>query len=150
MSVKFTVTGEPVGKGRPRFRVAGTKENPYVQTYTDDKTARYEDRVRAEYRKQCRSFKFEAGTMIDMRIIAYYRIPKSETKGMKTAMEARVIRPMKTPDCDNVLKVIADALNGVAYKDDRAIVDCQIRKYYSHQPRVEVTILPAKNERSQL
>jgi Holliday junction resolvase RusA-like endonuclease len=65
-------------------------------------------------------------------------------------MEAGVLRPKKTPDCDNVLKAIADALNKLAYSDDKNIVDCQIRKYYSHQPRVEITLLPANNERREI
>ena len=36
--------GEPRGKGRPRFRRAGA----FVQTYTDDKTANYENLVKHE------------------------------------------------------------------------------------------------------
>lgn len=38
------------------------------------------------------------------------------------------------------MKVIADSLNQVAYRDDVQIVDCQCRKFYSEQPRVEITI----------
>lgn len=37
MKVKFTILGEPAGKGRPRFRSVG----PYVKTYTPEKTASY-------------------------------------------------------------------------------------------------------------
>ena len=39
MKVKFTILGEPAGKGRPRFRSVG----PYVKTYTPEKTASYKD-----------------------------------------------------------------------------------------------------------
>ena len=46
----------------------------------------------------------------------------------------------KKPDMDNVVKMIADALNQVAYKDDTQIVDCQVRKFFSEEPRVEVII----------
>ena len=152
MKAKFTIPGNPTGKGRPRFRAF---KQPFTdkiitQTYTDKKTAEYEECIRAEYRKQCRGIKFQDGEILDMRIVAYYAIPKSESQAVKTAKEAGVIRPTKTPDCDNVLKAVADALNKLAYKDDSQIVDCQVRKYYSHQPRVEVTILPAKKERKEL
>jgi len=146
MKVEFVITGEPQGKGRPRFR----RQGDIVVTYTDKKTAEYEERVKVEYRKQCRTFRFEDDAMLDMQIVAYYAIPKSTTKGNKTAMEVGFLRPTKTPDCDNVLKSIADALNKLAYKDDSQIVDCRVKKYYSHQPRVEVTILPANNERKEL
>jgi len=152
MVAKFTVTGEPRGKGRPRFKAFWNPTTKKIirQTYTDDATKAYEERVKWEYRRQCTGIRFKDGEMLDFRIVAYYSIPKSETHAMKTAMEVGFIRPTKTPDCDNVLKAIADALNKLAYKDDAQIVDCQIRKYYTHQPRVEVTILPAKNERKEL
>ena len=50
---------------------------------------------------------------------------------------------------DNVVKIIADSLNNLAYYDDTQIVDCQCRKFYSENPRVEVTIinLSEKNRR---
>ena len=39
-----------------------------------------------------------------------------------------------------MLKMVADALNQVAYKDDTQIVDCQVRKFFSEEPRIEVII----------
>lgn len=51
-----------------------------------------------------------------------------------------LIRPTKKPDMDNVVKVIADSLNQLAYRDDTQIVDCQCRKFYSDRPRVDVVI----------
>ena len=143
MKVKFTVLGEPQGKGRPRFR----KQGEHMVAYTDKKTAEYEDRVLAAYRKQYGIKQFARDNMLDLRIIAYYTIPKSATKGVKNAMEAGYLRPTKTPDCDNVIKAVADALNQVAYRDDAQIVDCQIRKFYSYQPRIEVTILTAEKRK---
>lgn len=59
-------------------------------------------------------------------------------------MRAGVIRPTKKPDMDNCIKIIADALNKIAYHDDTQIVDCQVRKFYSDDPRVEVRILEIK------
>ena len=55
-------------------------------------------------------------------------------------MKEKVLRPIKKPDMDNVVKVIADSLNGVAYRDDTQIVDQMCRKFYSDEPRVEVII----------
>lgn len=89
---------------------------------------------------QCKGFRFPDEAMLDMRILAYYSIPKSGSKKMKTQKLANVIRPTKKPDMDNVVKMVADALNQVAYKDDTQIVDCQVRKFYSEEPRIEVII----------
>lgn len=35
------------------------------------------------------------------------------------------------PDADNVTKAIADALNGVAYRDDAQVVDLRVTKQYA-------------------
>jgi len=151
MKAEFTIPGPPRGKGRPRFRAFLDPRDPkqkkiLTQTYSDKETVAYEELVKAKFREQCKGIRFEAGVMLEIQIDAYYKIPKSETKGNKTAMEVGYLRPTKVPDCDNVLKGIADALNKLAYKDDAQLVTCSVRKYYSHEPRVEVTILPVKNE----
>jgi len=48
------------------------------------------------------------------------------------------IRPTKKPDGDNILKAVADALNGVCYKDDKCLIKMSIEKFYSDVPRIEV------------
>lgn len=138
-TVKFTILGEPKGKGRPRFI---TKTGRAI---TPKDTAVYENLVRMEYMAQCKEFRFPDNAMLDMRILAYYGIPKSMTKKNRELVSQRILRPTKKPDMDNVVKVIADSLNGVAYRDDTQIVDCQIRKFYSEKPRVEVTIQQVGN-----
>ena len=118
MKVKFTILGEPAGKGRPRFRSVG----PYVKTYTPEKTASYENLVKLEYRRQCNDFKFEDGVPLDLRITAYYSIPKSTSKKKRVLMEQFKIRPMKKPDNDNIVKVVQDALNLVATMMCRSLI----------------------------
>lgn len=140
--VKFTVAGEPQGKGRPRF---AARYNPqtgksFGKAYTPDKTAVYENLIRMEYERQCGEMKFPDDAMLDMRIRAYYSIPKSVSKKKKALMQDGRLRPVKKPDQDNVIKVFADSLNKLAYKDDTQIVDCQCRKFYSENPRVDVII----------
>lgn len=139
MKVRFTVLGEPAGKGRPRFRSAGQ----FVQTYTPEKTVSYENLVKLEYRRQCNDYRFPDDKALDLRIAAYYAIPKSTSKKKRLLMLRHAIRPMKKPDNDNVVKIIQDALNLVAYHDDVQVVDCQLRKFYSDTPRVVVTIQEA-------
>ena len=132
--VKFTVPGEPCGKGRPRF------SRKFGRAYTPEKTARYENLITVEYQSQCGACRFPDDAMLDMRIIAYYGIPQSKSKKVKALMAAGVIRPTKKPDSSNVTKAVEDALNNVAYRDDAQIVDSQIRRFYGEPPRVEVLI----------
>lgn len=136
--VKFTVLGEPKGKGRPRFSTQSGR------AITPKDTVNYETLVRTEYAIQCKGFRFPDDAMLDMRILAYYSVPKSGSRQAKAQKLANIIRPTKRPDMDNVVKIVADALNQVAYKDDTQIVDCQVRKFYSEQPRIEVIIQEVK------
>ena len=75
-----------------------------------------------------------------MRIRAYFAIPASDSKKQRAQKVQGAIRPTKKPDWDNIGKIIADSLNGVAYRDDSQIVDAQVRKFFGTEPRVEVTI----------
>ena len=113
---------------------------------TPKDTVSYENLVKLEWQTAYGTESFPKEAMLDMRIKAYYRIPKSASKKKRAAMLAGEIRPTKKPDMDNVVKIIADSLNNLAYYDDTQIVDCQCRKFYSENPRVEVTIINLSKE----
>ena len=134
--IDFTIPGEPRGKGRPRFSRAGN----YVRTYTPEQTASYENLIKVEYQNKYGSFIYDRETPLNMAVYAYYAIPKSTSKKRRKMMLEGEIRPMKKPDADNILKVIADALNGVAYPDDVQIVSVGVNRHYSEAPRVQVVI----------
>lgn len=130
MSKCFEVPGEPRGKGRPRVTRNGT--------YTDSETKAYEQKIIAYYRKTFGSFRWPDNSFIAVKVVAYYPIPKSATKAQLAAMQAGKIFPSRKPDIDNVLKVVLDALNGVAYKDDSRVVHVEAEKRYSFDPRLEI------------
>ena len=136
MKIKFEIYGEPTGKGRPRFVRTATGG----RAVTPVKTSMYENIVRLEYERQLKGFKFDSDDMLKMYIEAFFSIPKSKSKKIKSKMLANEIRPTKKPDMDNIIKIIADALNNFAYYDDKQIVECNIKKYYSENPRVAVEI----------
>lgn len=146
--VKFTVYGEPKAKGRPRVSVrkSGDGKSTFARAYTPKQTVIYENQVKLEYENQCGSYRFPDDAMLDIRIFAYYGIPKSTSKKKRELMLAGKIRPTKKPDFDNIAKIICDSLNGIAYQDDKLIVDGMFRKFYSEQPRVEVKILQIGGE----
>lgn len=134
--LKFTIYGEPKGKGRPRFRNVGK----YVQTYPDKDTVVYENLVRISYLAECGSFSYNNGEEIGILIKSYQSIPKSISNKKREEMLSNVLKPTKKPDIDNICKSILDGLNKVAYRDDSQIVELHCSKYYSDNPRVEVEI----------
>ena len=135
-SIRFSIPGQPMGKQRPRVVHNGS----FSQAFTPKETVSYENLVRVMYREAARGKRFTDEDMLDVRVIAYYSIPKSTSKKKRKMMLEHKIRPGKKPDWDNIGKIICDSLNTVAYRDDSSIVDAQVRKFYSENPRVDVTI----------
>ena len=100
----------------------------------------YENLVKTAYTTQCGNTKFSDDAQLSLSIHAFFAIPKSASKKKRQDMIDGIIRPTKKPDMDNIVKIVADALNQIAYKDDAQIVDAVIFKYYSDNPHVYVRI----------
>lgn len=77
---------------------------------------------------------------IKMQINVFFEIPKSYSKKKKTDCLSHKIRPTIKPDYDNIAKNIGDALNGIAYPDDKQIVSGTVNKFYSDTSYVEIEI----------
>lgn len=63
-------------------------------------------------------------------IEAVFPIPKSWPRAKKAEALAGKLPPGK-PDIDNILKVVLDGLNGIAYEDDKQVVLTQCKKFYT-------------------
>ena len=50
------------------------------------------------------------------------------------------INPTKKPDIDNIVKIVLDAMNGIAFKDDTQITKLQVEKLYSTSESISVKI----------
>ena len=131
-TVTFTIPGDPVGKGRPRF------SNRSGHAYTPQRTTEYEDKVRLYYSRETRCTTLHGEIRAD--ILAYFRIPKSTPKKKAAELAEERTGCTKAPDADNIAKVVLDALNGLAYDDDKAVTYLTVGKLYGATPRVEVTL----------
>lgn len=61
----------------------------------------------------------------------------------QVAITLRVFRERRTGDLDNKIKVLLDALQGVAFVDDNQVVELHALRYEDkHNPRVEIEITP--------
>ena len=137
------ISGEPIGKGRPRF----AKRGSFVSAYTPEKTKAYEDHVKECFDDQhCYDKEVEELRDKPLRICitAYMGIPKSTSKGKAQDMRIGKTKPTKKPDVDNIAKIILDALNGIAYEDDKQVVELLVQKKYSEQPHVVVELTEVK------
>lgn len=134
--VRFTVPGEPVGKGRPRVSTVGG----HARMFTPAKTASYEGLIAlAGTEAMAGRQLIEGPVMVEMRIVQ--AIPQSMSKKRKAMAIAGELFPTKKPDMDNVIKAIYDGLNGVVWKDDVQVVDAFVKKRYGEKPGVHVRVL---------
>ena len=130
--INIIVPGEPVGKGRPRFGRG--------RTYTPEKTANAEAVVREYARAAYPEKKHLISGPVCLTVIFFMTIPKSWSKKKQHQADIGEVRPTSTPDIDNLLKLVGDALNGVVYLDDKQIIEVRADKLYSHNPRTDVSV----------
>lgn len=127
----LTIPGEPVAKSRPKVTSNGT--------FTPTKTKNYETLVKELYWAEYHGQELLQGPL-QMTLTAFFSIPKSVSKKRRQAMLERQEWPTKRPDIDNIIKSVADALNGLAYADDSAITYVVAGKAYAEIPKVEVIL----------
>lgn len=131
MSVIFTVPGPPQGKARARTTRYGT--------YTPENTVLYENLIKLMYQQTTRDI-FDNEEPLEVIVCAYFEPTKSTSKKLRKQMLDGLVYPTKKPDADNIGKVVCDALNGIAYKDDTQVVCLTVYKRYSDVARLEISI----------
>lgn len=127
--VRFAIPGAPRGKGRPRF--AG-------HAYTDNKTRAYEQLVQTCYRQEAGAFDFSGA--VELSIMAVIPIAGSDSKATRNGKLCGLIQPARKPDVDNIAKIIMDALNGLAWQDDKQVVRLSVCKIYGETAKTIVQV----------
>ena len=120
--MKFVVEGKIKGKARPRW------SSTSGCMYTPPETKQYES-----YIAHC--FRLAGGQKLEgavtLSITMLFAIPKSMKKADKELCKFNEILPMKKPDIDNCLKAVMDALNKVAYNDDKQVTSENVVKRWT-------------------
>lgn len=130
--VSFNVYGLPKGKARPRVTRTG-------HAYTPAATVAWENTIRLQAIHAMRGIDMLDGNLI-VRMTFFFQPPKSYAKKRRELLIAEG-RPMPhKPDIDNLVKAVLDACNGIAYKDDAAVVEIDAKKRYGQDDGVQVTI----------
>jgi len=128
---ELTIPGEPMTKARPRITKTGI-------AFTPKATKEYETFVRELFFHKHKILLLEGAVKAE--IAAYFPIPKSASKKLKALMATEQHPHTKNKDADNIAKAILDALNGVAYADDKQVAELVVKKRYSDVPRVELSL----------
>ena len=141
--MRFVVEGKPQGKARARtFFNHNTGK---MQSITPEQTKSYEELIRWSYKAS--GGKYLGDKPIEISIRAYYAIPQSFSRVKREQALQGEIRPMTKPDTDNIIKVVLDALNGVAYYDDKQVISVSCDKWYGEIGCLVVELKELQNER---
>jgi len=130
---RWTILGDPVAKGRPRFnRVTG-------HAYTPGKTANWEARAVETFSCGWNGGPTEARA--ELEVTAVFARPK---RLMRAKDPQGRVPHLSRPDADNVLKAVGDAIEkaGVLRNDSQAWRTLASKVYASktESPRVEVLL----------
>lgn len=137
--LQFTVLGEAVGQQRVRFSTQFGKGRAHEPAKSNVE--------KMVVRAMCQQAIDEQHWSVpspDMPVKVEITIncicPKSKAQWIKAAAAKRLIVPLSKPDVDNVIKLYLDALNHVAYPDDKQVFDIAVKRQYGEVASVDVCI----------
>jgi Holliday junction resolvase RusA-like endonuclease len=138
MQIMFTIYGEPVAKGRPRFSTRGK----FPVAYTPEKTKNYEFEVGMMAKAAMGASEPLEGAL-EAFIYVTFPVPASYSKKRTEACLSDSEKHTKKPDLDNICKILFDGMNGIVFKDDSQITSIHATKVYGEVAKVEVIVRQA-------
>jgi Holliday junction resolvase RusA-like endonuclease len=123
--ISFFVPGEPRGKQRARVTCKGT--------YTPQETVDSERAIGWECKKAMNGVKPLEGPV---RLVIEARFTRPRSWPIQKRL--LVLWKISKPDVDNIVKLVGDSLNKIAWLDDAQIIELTVRKYYSESPGLQI------------
>ena len=138
IQIMFTVYGEPVAKGRPRFSTRGK----FPVAYTPEKTKAYEFEVGMMALAAMGGTKPLEGAL-EAFIYITYAVPESYSKKRLEACLSGSEKHTKKPDLDNVIKSVIDGMDKIVFDNDSQIISIHATKVYGEVAKAEVMVRQA-------
>lgn len=132
--IHLVIDGQPEGKDRPRFGNG--------RTFTTKKTLLAEAEIRRAWEEAGKP-RLPEDVPISLVLRLFVSRPASHYKasGALSAEGLRNPQPMKQkPDVDNAVKLVMDALNKRAYRDDVRVTRVLVTREWDNWPRTEITL----------
>jgi len=128
MEYEVILAGKPIPLRRPRF----SRGRVY------DSQHKLKEAVSFDISRQLPKGVITYLGPISMLFRFFMPIPKSLSKKKKLGLVGNY--HYKKPDIDNLVKFYCDSANGVMFNDDSQISNLKAFKYYSDDPRTEITM----------
>ncbi|SDN53479.1 RusA family crossover junction endodeoxyribonuclease [Limosilactobacillus mucosae] len=137
--IKLILPIEPVAQARPRARRFGKG----IRLYDPPKTAKFKRSLHKLAKASYHGKPLDGE--LEVTIIFGRAVQKSISKKERKLRLLGRHRPIVKPDLDNYIKSTLDALTGVLWVDDNAIVKMVAEKRYMEQPRIEIEVRSMAN-----
>lgn len=133
----LTIDGKPQGKPRARFK-------PGQKPYPDKAQKLAEGEIRRAWEQAGRPRLPDAALTLSVTLIVTRPASHFKRDGSLTSEGQRCPRPHRTkPDLDNALKLVCDALNTLAWRDDVRFVHMSCGREWGVYPRTDITAAEA-------
>lgn len=137
--IKLIFPIEPVAQARPRARRFGKG----IRLYDPPKTATFKRKLHKLAKESYHGKPLDGE--LEVTVIFGRAVQKSISKKERKLRLLGHHRPTVKPDLDNYIKSTLDALTGVLWIDDNAIVKMVAEKRYTEQPRIEIEVRSMTN-----
>lgn len=128
----LTIPGPVLGKGRARSTRSGRHYTPAVTRANEANIGWY------------LAQEWGGKPLLDepllLQLTVMVMVPASWSKRRRALALAGGIRPVGRPDLDNIVKSVADAGNGVVWRDDALIAELIVRRWYCDTPRLDIAV----------
>ena len=132
-ALTIAIPGEPVAQARPRIAVIAGKPRAYDPKASRDWKATAQQHARDQMAR--------AGASVftgPVRVSISFVFTRPQTTYRKREPRGREPKVTK-PDADNLAKAVLDALNGVAWLDDRQVYELHLIKLVGAQDEAPIT-----------
>lgn len=134
-SFTLRLDGKPQGKPRARFR-------PGQKPYPDRKQKLAEGEIRRVWQEAGSPRLIDGPLRLDVWLYVSRSTSHFRQNGSLSAEGSRCPYPHKQkPDADNALKLVCDALNGLAWRDDVRFVDMHCSRRWSDWPGTTIDVV---------
>lgn len=148
-AVSFVVAGRPKAKGRPRAMLMlprhiagrlqriglGTRDlSRFIHVHSPSDTAAAEKRIAGNARPYLHG---PQGGPLELAVRFVFRLPKRPASHQVDGAPYD-----SAPDVDNLVKLVKDALNALAYEDDRQVTRLVAEKVYGPEDATHITLKP--------
>ena len=142
--IEFKILGIPSPKQSARFYAKNIGGKTMIKSYQKKEVVEKERNIAFDVKSQLPEGFIPYDCPLSIEVLFVFPLLSSMKKSVRQEIEDGVIvyKPTKPDLQDNLMKILADSMNGIVFVDDSRICKVSSQKIYGLIPRTEVIIKP--------